>query len=181
MSRDCYELLSSSRCLRRSPPFNPYITPIHFPSFLLLLGFFSSKQQNENASKSDLICSKCRARHVERKEAIIELVQTETNYSNDLLVLKEVFQLCVLEDEQLSHVLFRNRYGKHTVYTLFGNTNRSYFLFNKLRNFVLFYSCCVLGVLHSHAIRKYCQSRAPGSHFPQLTGNVSTSFYKFIL
>ena len=36
------------------------------------------------------ICGKCKDRKVERKEAIIELVQTEINYGNDLQILKEV-------------------------------------------------------------------------------------------
>ena len=36
------------------------------------------------------ICAKCKDRKVERKEAIIELVQTEINYGNDLQILKEV-------------------------------------------------------------------------------------------
>lgn len=36
------------------------------------------------------ICAKCKDRKVERKEAIIELVQTEINYRNDLQILKEV-------------------------------------------------------------------------------------------
>ena len=36
------------------------------------------------------ICPKCKDRKVERKEAIIELVQTEINYGNDLQILKEV-------------------------------------------------------------------------------------------
>ncbi|KAL9958690.1 hypothetical protein ACROYT_G035740 [Oculina patagonica] len=37
------------------------------------------------------ICPKCKDRKVERKEAIIELVQTEINYGNDLQILKENF------------------------------------------------------------------------------------------
>jgi len=39
------------------------------------------------------ICAKCKDRKVERKEAIIELVQTEINYGNDLQILKEEFYL----------------------------------------------------------------------------------------
>ncbi|XP_032239037.2 uncharacterized protein LOC5513651 isoform X2 [Nematostella vectensis] len=37
------------------------------------------------------ICPKCIERRTERKEAIIELVQTEINYGNDLQILKEEF------------------------------------------------------------------------------------------
>ncbi|XP_068688974.1 serine-rich adhesin for platelets-like isoform X2 [Montipora foliosa] len=46
-----------------------------------------------NHAKEPMICSKCEARKVERKEAIIELVQTEINYGNDLQILKEEFYL----------------------------------------------------------------------------------------
>ncbi|KAK3742178.1 hypothetical protein QZH41_012073, partial [Actinostola sp. cb2023] len=49
-------------------------------------------QTTETSSKSDTtICPKCCERRVERKEAIIELVQTEINYANDLQILKEEF------------------------------------------------------------------------------------------
>lgn len=46
-------------------------------------------KENSNASEPQ-ICAKCKDRKVERKEAIIELVQTEMNYGNDLQILKEV-------------------------------------------------------------------------------------------
>ena len=42
------------------------------------------------AGNEPQICPKCEDRKVERKEAIIELVQTEINYGNDLQILKEV-------------------------------------------------------------------------------------------
>lgn len=45
------------------------------------------------------ICGKCKDRKVERKEAIIELVQTEINYGNDLQILKEV--RCQIVDNPL--------------------------------------------------------------------------------
>ena len=37
-----------------------------------------------------VICCKCKSHRVERKEAIIELVQTEINCGNDFQILKEV-------------------------------------------------------------------------------------------
>lgn len=46
--------------------------------------------EQKNRSKEPEICPKCIDRKVERKEAIIELVQTEINYGNDLQILKEV-------------------------------------------------------------------------------------------
>ena len=36
------------------------------------------------------ICKKCDKKKVERKEAIVELIQTEINYGQDLRILKEV-------------------------------------------------------------------------------------------
>lgn len=36
------------------------------------------------------ICKKCHKKKVERKEAIVELIQTEINYGQDLRILKEV-------------------------------------------------------------------------------------------
>lgn len=55
------------------------------------------------------ICSKCEDRKVERKEAIIELVQTEINYGNDLQILKEEFYVPmqsggILSPENLSAI-----------------------------------------------------------------------------
>ncbi|CAB3992237.1 Myosin-M heavy chain [Paramuricea clavata] len=41
--------------------------------------------------KQALICYKCQSHRVERKEAIIELVQTEINYGNDFQIIKEEF------------------------------------------------------------------------------------------
>jgi len=43
---------------------------------------------------------------VERKEAIIELVQTEINYANDLQILKEVKELLFLIFKELVRAQF---------------------------------------------------------------------------
>jgi len=51
------------------------------------------EEKGEVDSNEPEICAKCKDRKVERKEAIIELVQTEINYGNDLQILKEEFYL----------------------------------------------------------------------------------------
>ena len=48
------------------------------------------KVKEKDDTSEPEICPKCKDRKVERKEAIIELVQTEINYGNDLQILKEV-------------------------------------------------------------------------------------------
>lgn len=48
------------------------------------------EEKGEVDSNEPEICAKCKDRKVERKEAIIELVQTEINYGSDLQILKEV-------------------------------------------------------------------------------------------
>lgn len=50
-------------------------------------------RKGEVGANEPEICGKCKDRKVERKEAIIELVQTEINYGNDLQILKEVIDI----------------------------------------------------------------------------------------
>ena len=45
---------------------------------------------NSRGPKQTVICYKCQNNRVERKEAIMELVQTEINYGNDFKIVKEV-------------------------------------------------------------------------------------------
>ena len=51
------------------------------------------EEKGEVGANEPEICGKCKDRKVERKQAIIELVQTEINYGNDLQILKEVVDI----------------------------------------------------------------------------------------
>ena len=65
------------------------------------------------------ICEKCKDRKVERKEAIIELVQTEINYGNDLQILKEVrYQLLLNSQPRIERFSIECRKAKTRVITL---------------------------------------------------------------
>ena len=41
----------------------------------------------------DVLCSQCIQRRRQRKEAILEIIDTEQNYGNDLNIINEVIQL----------------------------------------------------------------------------------------
>ncbi|XP_046859650.1 uncharacterized protein LOC124453015 isoform X2 [Xenia sp. Carnegie-2017] len=56
--------------------------------------FFVQKNRpsvKSHGPKKTLICYKCQKHRVERKEAIVELLETELNYGNDILIVKEEF------------------------------------------------------------------------------------------
>ncbi|NXX77008.1 MYOM protein, partial [Urocolius indicus] len=48
--------------------------------------------QNRNQRRADL-CEKCRKRRTERKESVLEFVNTEASYGEDLRIIKEEFYL----------------------------------------------------------------------------------------
>eukprot|EP00794_Sanderia_malayensis_P017332 gene17333-19065_t len=48
-------------------------------------------EPDQKSSSVHSICKKCSSKKVERKEAIVELIQTEINYGQDLRILKEEF------------------------------------------------------------------------------------------
>ena len=58
-----------------------------FPAYLMINGNRISSSKEDMAQ----ICKKCHKKQIERKEAIVELIQTEINYGQDLRILKEVF------------------------------------------------------------------------------------------
>ena len=42
------------------------------------------------------MCKKCHKKKIERKEAVVELIQTEINYGQDLRILKEVAIIIII-------------------------------------------------------------------------------------
>ena len=78
-----------------------FIKLMRIEIFFDLMDFLLRFSVESVGPKKTLICYKCQSDRVERKEAIIELVQTEVNYGNDFKIIKEVKYINLVHEQSI--------------------------------------------------------------------------------